>query len=145
MNSNRNNFVQGVITGVLLCLVGIGAWFYGPSLLQQTDKRQEISLDTAISKIENKEIREVLIRGEQLELTDKQDAKFFTLHNSSEATEARIYKAALDTETKLKSEPASSGKGWMVLAQFLPLVLLGMFAICTVSLAILAWKALSKK
>lgn len=144
MNSNRNNFVQGVITGVLLCLVGIGAWFYGPSLLRQADKRQEISLDTAISKIENKEIKEVLIRGEELELTDRLDAGFFTL-NSSEASRTRIFEAARDTETTIKIEPASTGSGWVVLIQFLPLVPLGMFAICTVSLAILAWKALSKK
>jgi len=77
-----------------------------------------------------------------MELTDTQGEIFVVKLDSSDATRTAILAAARESGTAIKLEPASSGRGWIILMQFWPLAFLGMCAIATASLAILAWKAL---
>jgi ATP-dependent Zn protease len=144
MNSGRKNFIQGVATGILLCIIGAGAYFYVPSLFPKSAPR-DVSLEKSLEWIRNKDIKTVVIKQENLELTDTQGEKFVAMIGESEQTRQMIFQAAKDTGTTIKIEPTSSGRGWFYLIQLLPLILLGMFAICTASLAILAYKALFNK
>jgi hypothetical protein len=145
MNNNRKNFIQGVFTGILLCVLGAWAFFYGPSLLSQKGQPREISFDKAISWIQNKDIKEVVVKRDTLELTDTQGEIFVVHLDASDATLDAVISAARDSGTALKLEPPSSGYGWIVLVQLLPFAFLGLSFVATVSLAVLAYKALFNK
>lgn len=85
---------------------------------------QEISYDRALTQIRNKEVTEVNIKQSQVEIVDKNQAKFYTALDSSDATREIILKAADETGTKVNLEPASSGLFWIILIQALPFLLL---------------------
>lgn len=145
MNNNRKNFIQGVLTGVLLCLVGAGAYFFGPSLITQKGQPTEVSFDDALTKIQSKTVKEALVRAEVLELTGNDGNIYIVRLDSSDATRTAILAAAKESGTSIKLEPASSGYGWIVLMQFWPIAFLGLSFVATLSLAILAYQALFDK
>jgi len=64
MNNSRKNFIQGVLTGILLCLLGAGAYFYGPALLARKAQPREITFDKAMSWVQNKDIKNVVVKQE---------------------------------------------------------------------------------
>jgi hypothetical protein len=91
-----------------------------------------------------------------MELVDTQDEVFIVRieagsdaqsgpFGGDDATRTAVFVAAGDSGTAIKLEPASSGYGWAMLIQFLPLIFPGLSFIATISLAILAYKALLNK
>lgn len=91
---------------------------------KQTKPAQELSFDAALTQIKNKDIKEVTIKADSLELVDKNDAKLTAKLDASDATRDQIYKAAEGSDTKIALEPASSGLGWLILINALPFLLL---------------------
>jgi cell division protease FtsH len=89
-----------------------------------TANPQEISYDRMLTQIRNKEASELNIKQSQIELVDKNQNKFITSLDSSDATREKILNAADETGTKVTLEPASSGFFWIILIQALPFLLL---------------------
>ena len=90
---------------------------------QQTPPK-ELSFDSALTQIKNKDIQEVTIRQDTLELVNKSGAKFSAKLDASDSTRDQIYGAAKETDTKINLEPPSSGLGWLMLVNALPFILL---------------------
>lgn len=91
---------------------------------KQTKNPSDLSFDKALTYIKNKEVTELIVRQDTLELTTKGNEKFTTKLDGSDSTRDQIYAAAKETETKISLEPASSGWGWLVLINALPFLLL---------------------
>lgn len=91
---------------------------------KQTKNPQELSYDIASTRIENKEVSEVLFKQDSVELTDKNKDKFFTKLDTSDAPREALLKAAKDAGTSVKFEQASNGLFWIVLINALPFLLL---------------------
>ena len=90
---------------------------------QQTPPK-ELSFDAGMTQIRNKDIKEVTVKQDSLELTNKSDVKFTVKLDASDSTRTEIFAAAKDTDTVVKLEPATSGLGWLVLVNALPLILI---------------------
>src|SRR5437868_9080073 len=87
----------------------------------QAPQSKELSFDAALTQIKNKDIKEVTVKQDTLELTGKaNEAKFTAKLDTSDSTRDQIFAAAKDTDTVVKLEPASSGLGWLMLIQALP-------------------------
>ncbi|HVF48099.1 MAG TPA: ATP-dependent zinc metalloprotease FtsH [Pyrinomonadaceae bacterium] len=91
---------------------------------KQTTPPKELSFDEALTQIKNKDIKEITIKQDTLELTDKTDRKFSAKLDASDSTRKEIYAAKEGTDTKVKLEQPSSGLGWLVLINALPFILL---------------------
>ena len=91
---------------------------------KQTKNPQELSFDTALTQIKNKDIKEAVIKQDLLELTNKSGEKLTAKLDSNDATRKEIYDAAKETGTTINLEPASQGWGWLVLINALPFLLL---------------------
>ena len=91
---------------------------------KQGGNPKELSFDKALTYIRNKEVTDVVVRQDLLEMTTKSNEKFTVKLDSSDATRDQIYAAAKETETKINLEPASSGWGWLLLINALPFLLL---------------------
>jgi cell division protease FtsH len=91
---------------------------------KQTKNPQELSYDIAATRIENKEVSEVLFKQDSVELTDKNKEKFFTKLDTSDAPREALLKSAKDAGTSVKFEQASNGLFWIVLINALPFLLL---------------------
>ncbi|HMJ08406.1 MAG TPA: ATP-dependent zinc metalloprotease FtsH [Pyrinomonadaceae bacterium] len=91
---------------------------------KQTKGPEELSFDAGLTQIRNKDIKEITVRADTLELINKSDAKFVVKLDTSDSTRDQIYAAAKETDTKILLEPASSGLGWLVLINALPFLLL---------------------
>lgn len=92
---------------------------------KQTTPPTELSFDAAMTQIKNKDIKEVTVRQDTLELVSKTgDAKMTAKLDASDSTRDQIFAAAKDTDTVVKLEPASTGFGWQLLISFLPFILL---------------------
>ncbi len=89
-----------------------------------TANPQEISFDQLLTRVKNKEATELNIKQSQIELVDKNQNKFFTPVDSSDASREKVLNAAEDTGTKVTLEPASSGLFWIIIIQALPFLLL---------------------
>ena len=91
---------------------------------KQTTPPKELSFDAAMTQIKNKDIKEVTVKQDALELTNKSDVKLVSKLDASDSTRDRIYAAADGTDTVIKLEQPSSGLGWLVLVNALPFILL---------------------
>lgn len=91
---------------------------------KQAKPPQELSFDAALTQVKNKDIKELTIKQDSLELVDKSDAKLSAKLDASDSTRDQIYAAATETGTKINLEPPSTGWGWFVLIQALPFLLL---------------------
>jgi ATP-dependent Zn protease len=150
MNNNRKNFILGVLTGIFLCAAVVAAWFYLPSALSQKSP-QELTIEQAITRINNKGFKEANFKQSEVEFIDADGKKWITSVGSEPAREG-LFRAVYDfnrsntgATIKMSESSASTGYGWVFLIQFVPLIMLGLFTIATVSLAILAYKALFNK
>ena len=77
---------------------------------KQTAPPKELSFDAAMTQIRNKDIKEVTVKQDTLELTSKAgDAKMTAKLDASDSTRDQIFAAAKETDTVIKLEPASSG------------------------------------
>ena len=102
-------------------------WFINS---KSTKAPQELTIDLAVARVNNKEFKEAVFKQSQVEFTDANGAKWVTSIGSDPTREA-LLKAVNDFNTqnasatiKTSEEPSSSGIGWLVLIQFLPFVLL---------------------
>ena len=99
-------FFQGMAFGILLCLTAILAYLYLPAAFR---KEREISFEQVITLIKSKKISEVNLKPAEVVVVDKDENKYFTPLDESDAPRESILKAADETATKVNLEPASSG------------------------------------
>jgi cell division protease FtsH len=97
---------------------------------KQTKSPGDLSYDEALTRIRNKDIAEVTIKQDSLELINKDKEKFLTKLDASDATRTNLL-GAIDEVNKEKPgtiktnlEQSSSGWGWIVLINALPFLLL---------------------
>jgi ATP-dependent Zn protease len=149
MDNNRKNFFLGVLIGIFLCIAVVAAWFYLPSALSQKSP-QELSIEQAITRINNKDFKEANFKQSGVEFIDSGGAKWITTISTDPAREALLRvvsdfnRSNPGATIKTTESSASTGYGWIFLIQFLPLIFLGLFTIATASLVILAYKAVFK-
>jgi len=91
---------------------------------KQTKPAQELSFDAALTQIRNKDIKEVTMKSDTLELVNMADEKLSAKLDASDATRDQIYAAVAGTDTKVLLEQSSSGIGWLLLINLLPFLLL---------------------
>lgn len=97
---------------------------------KQTKNPSELSLDQVITRIDNKEVKEVSFKQSQIELIDSNGAKFFANLGSDPTRESLLTsikeynKVNTSSPIKYNEEPTSSGWGWLVLINALPFLLL---------------------
>lgn len=124
---------------VLLWLMIISSSLLFVYFLQskQGKNPQDLTVDAALTRIENKEVKEAFFKQQQVELKDASGNVFVTVIGSDPLRET-VLKAVTDfnkanagAPIKLTEEAASSGWGWIVLIQALPFLLLMGFLIFT--------------
>jgi len=92
---------------------------------KQTPPAKELPLDGALTQIRNKDIKQVTIKQDSLDLVNKSEQKFSTKLDLSDATRSEIFAALKESpDTSYSTEPPSSGLGWQVLLTLLPFILL---------------------
>ncbi len=85
---------------------------------------KELSFDAALTRIKNKDVKQLTIKQDSLELVNKSDERFSAKLDGSDSTRDQIYAAAQGTDAEIKLESPSSGLGWLILIQALPFLLL---------------------
>jgi cell division protease FtsH len=97
---------------------------------KQTKNPQDLPIDLAITRINNKDFREANFKQSQVEFVDASGTKWVTTIGS-EATRETLLKAITDfnkentsNTIKTNEEAASTGWGWLVLINALPFLLL---------------------
>ena len=97
---------------------------------KQGKNPSELSYDEALTRIRNKDIAEVTIKQDSLELINKDKEKFFTKLDASDATREQVLgminqiNEEKSGTIKTNLEQTSSGWGWIVLINALPFLLL---------------------
>ncbi|MGI8885021.1 MAG: ATP-dependent zinc metalloprotease FtsH [Pyrinomonadaceae bacterium] len=104
---------------------------------KQTKNPQDLTIDLAITRIENKEFKEAFFKQGGVEFVDANKNKFVTTIGS-DATRETLVKAITDfnkanpsSQVTFNEEQSSSGWGWVVLINLLPFLLLIGFLIFT--------------
>lgn len=115
--------MQGLFAGVLLCVVVYSAYIYLPGLLKE--KHPEISFEQALAKIKDRQISEVDIKPDELELTDQNSHILTVKIDLGDETRNRIYEAAKNTPVKINLESGSQFSFWFILVS--PSVLIVIF------------------
>lgn len=104
---------------------------------KQTKGAEEMSIDMAVTRIDNKEFKEAFFKQSGIEFTDVNNNKFVTTVGSDATRELLVNKVdAYNKENQAakiqtKEEPVSSGLGWIFLIQLLPFLLLVGFLVFT--------------
>ncbi len=83
-----------------------------------------MSFNVAMTQIKNKDIKEITVKSDSLELIGKNDVKSMVKLDTSDATRNQIFAAAAETDTVVKLEAQSTGMGWQILLTLLPFILL---------------------
>ncbi len=97
---------------------------------KQTKAAQDLTIDMAITRIDNKEFKEAVFKQSGVEFTDASANKFVTVIGSDATREVLLKKvgdfnAANPTAAiKTVEEAGSSGLGWLVLINALPILLI---------------------
>ena len=97
---------------------------------RQTKAAQDLSIDMAVTRIENKEFKEALFKQSAVEFTDHNGGKFVTRIGSDPTRELlartvnEFNKQNPSSKILTNEEEASSGLGWLILIQALPFLLL---------------------
>ncbi|MEO7674837.1 MAG: ATP-dependent zinc metalloprotease FtsH [Pyrinomonadaceae bacterium] len=97
---------------------------------KQTKPAQDLTIDMAITRIDNKEFKEAAFKQSGVEFTDAGGNKFVTIIGSDATREVLLKKVGeFNTANpagsiKTVEEAASSGFGWLLLIQFLPILLI---------------------
>ncbi len=104
---------------------------------KQTKAAEKLSIDLAVTRLENKEFKEVLFKQQAAEFTDVNGNKFVTTLGSDPTRELLVNKvqefnkANTGSTIAMNEEEASSGLGWIFLIQLLPFLLLVGFLVFT--------------
>jgi cell division protease FtsH len=102
---------------------------------KQQKPSQELTIDLAITRIQNKEFAEAHFKGSQVEFTDADGGKWVTSVGSDPVREKLVgavtdFNAANSgNQIQLKEDPTSTGFGWIMLIQFLPILIIVGFLI----------------
>src|SRR5215213_7079119 len=103
----------------------------------QTKNPQELSLDQTVTRIKNKNIKEVLFKQSQVELLGDDGIKYFA-NIGSDPTRESLLKVINEhndqnsgSPVKVNEEPVSSNYFWIILIQALPFLLLVGFLVFT--------------
>ena len=97
---------------------------------KQTKAAQDLTIDMAITRIQNKEFKEALFKQSAVEFTDAAGAKFVTTIGSDATREVLLKKVNEFNDAnpailiKTNEEAGSSGLGWLVLINALPILLI---------------------
>ncbi len=97
---------------------------------RQTKPAQDLSIDLAVTRIQNKEIKEALFKQSAVEFTDQSGNKFLTRVGSDPTRERLLNTIGKFNEENTQAtivtneEESSSGLGWLILIQALPFLLL---------------------
>ncbi len=91
---------------------------------KQITPPKELDFTAAMTQIKNKDIKEITVKQDTLELTNKSDVKFTAKLDTSDSTRDQIFAAAKDTDTVVKLESPSSSVWMQVLFSMLPFILL---------------------
>ena len=97
---------------------------------KQTKAAQDLSIDMAVTRIDNKEFKEALFKQSSVEFTDMSGNKFVTKIGSDPTRELltttvnEFNKQNPGNKILTNEEEASSGLGWLVLINALPFLLL---------------------
>ncbi len=97
---------------------------------KQTPTAKDLTIDRASASIENKDFTEAAFKASSVEFTDKDKNKFITTIGSDATREILLKKvdefnkANPSAAIKVNEEAASSGFGWLLLIQFLPILLI---------------------
>ena len=112
---------------MIISLALVFVWFLQS---KQTKGSEDLSIDMAMTRIDNKEIKSAAFKQSQVEFTTVNDKKLITTIGSDPTREMLLKKiddfnkqnptATIATE----EEPSSSGIGWLVLINVLPFLLL---------------------
>src|SRR5262245_62096488 len=86
---------------------------------KQVKAPTEKTFDQALILIKNKEVSDLTIRQDSLELITKGNEKLSAKLDGSDSTRDQIYAAAKETDTHINLEQPSSGIGWLLLIQAL--------------------------
>ncbi|MCA1589942.1 MAG: hypothetical protein LC734_06020, partial [Acidobacteria bacterium] len=112
---------------MIISIALVFVWFLNG---KNTKGAQNLSIDMAITRIENKEFKEAVFRQSAVEFTDQSNNKFLTTVGS-DPTRELLVKAVNDFNKENQSnkivtseDEASSGLGWLVLINILPFLLL---------------------
>ncbi|MEZ5306776.1 MAG: ATP-dependent zinc metalloprotease FtsH [Pyrinomonadaceae bacterium] len=123
---------QGLLWFVIITLVLLFAW----ALNMSSSSPQELSLDAALTRISNKDIKAIYMRPSAAELTDAGGKKWFATVGSDATREMIVSAANKVNDAKahsieIKEEPASSGIWLVALVNVIPFVLLIGFLVFT--------------
>ncbi|HKX82818.1 MAG TPA: AAA family ATPase, partial [Pyrinomonadaceae bacterium] len=97
---------------------------------KQTKPAQDLTIDMAITRIDNKEFTEAAFKQSSVEFTDAGGNKFVTTIGRETTGELLLKKidefnrANPANVVKVSEEPASNGMGWLILINALPFLLL---------------------
>jgi cell division protease FtsH len=97
---------------------------------RQTKAAQDLSIDLAITRIQNKDFKEALFKQSAVEFTDHNGNKFVTRIGSDPTRELlvttvnKFNEANESASIAMNEEEQSSGLGWLILIQALPFLLL---------------------
>ena len=96
---------------------------------KQAKNPQDITLSALITRVRNKDIREVTVKASEVDVVDKDGNKYAAAIGSDATRESIIKEINAVNETapdsiKWTDEAASSGWGWLVLINALPFLLL---------------------
>ena len=112
---------------MIISLALVFVWFLQS---KQTKSAQDLTIDNAITRINNKDFKAAAFKQSQVEFTDHNGAKYLTVIGS-DPTRELLQKKVTDfndenptTPITLEEEAASSGIGWLVLINALPFLLL---------------------
>ena len=112
---------------MIISLALVFVWFLQS---KQTKSAQDLTIDNAITRIDNKDFKAAAFKQSQVEFTDHNGAKYVTVIGS-DATREMLLKKIVDfngqnptTPITTDEEAASSGIGWLVLINALPFLLL---------------------
>ncbi|HSI89232.1 MAG TPA: ATP-dependent zinc metalloprotease FtsH, partial [Pyrinomonadaceae bacterium] len=97
---------------------------------RQTKPAQDLTIDLAITRVQNKEFTEAAFKASQVEFTDAEGNKLVTTLGSDATREKLLStitgfnEANTGSQIKITEEPSSSGLGWLILINALPFLLL---------------------
>lgn len=89
---------------VFFAVIFISVWFVSPA---KTSLVKELTFDQSITRIKNREVGQISIRGDKFVFEDKFRNRFFTKLDDTDESRLTILKAADESGTKISLEPAS--------------------------------------
>jgi len=111
-------------------LIGSAVLFVWFLQNKQGKAPQDLTIDAAVTRINNKDFKEAFFKASQVEFVDQNGEKFITTIGSDPTREMLVKTIndhnAANPSSKIKTEeePQSSGMWWLVIIQILPFLLL---------------------